>query len=242
MAFGPLSYGFGFLAGALSVLSPCVLPLLPVVAGTALAAHPRGVLALAGGLAASFTLVGLFVASVGFAIGLDAGWFRHLAAILLIAFGVVMLSTSLRERFRVVAAPLGNLADRWLARLRVGGIGGQLAVGLLLGIVWAPCVGPTLGAAAILASQGRDFPQVALVMALFGIGAALPMAIVGTASRRLALRGRRGLVGVERTGKLVLALLLIALGAIELAGLDRSVEAALVDASPGWLTSLTTRF
>src|SRR6185437_6570634 len=100
------------------VLSPCVLPLVPVVAGTALAAHPRGVFALAGGLVASFTLVGLFVASIGFAIGLDAGWFRHLAAILLIAFGVVLLSTSLRNRFSLASAPLGNLANRCLERFR----------------------------------------------------------------------------------------------------------------------------
>lgn len=242
MALGPASYGLGFLAGVLSVLSPCVLPLVPVIAGTALAAHPRGVFALAGGLVASFTLVGLFVASIGFAIGLDAGWFRHLAAILLIAFGVVLLSTSLRNRFSLASAPLGNLANRWLERFRAGGVGGQLAVGLLLGVVWAPCVGPTLGATAILASQGRDFPQVALVMALFGIGAALPMVIVGTASRRFAQRTRRGLVGIERTGKVALAVLIIALGAIELSGLDRSLEAALVDASPAWLTTLTTRF
>lgn len=242
MALGPASYGLGFLAGVLSVLSPCVLPLVPVVAGTALAAHPRGVFALAGGLVASFTLVGLFVASIGFAIGLDAGWFRHLAAILLIAFGVVLLSTSLRNRFSLASAPLGNLANRWLERFRAGGVGGQLAVGLLLGVVWAPCVGPTLGATAILASQGRDFPQVTLVMVLFGIGAALPMVIVGTASRRFAQRTRRGLVGIERTGKVALAVLIIALGAIELSGLDRSLEAALVDASPAWLTTLTTRF
>ncbi|MGH8800749.1 MAG: cytochrome c biogenesis protein CcdA, partial [Casimicrobiaceae bacterium] len=67
MGFGPLTYGLGFLAGALSVLSPCVLPLIPIVAGSAVSAHPRGALALAGGLALSFTAVGLFVASVGFA-------------------------------------------------------------------------------------------------------------------------------------------------------------------------------
>ena len=69
MAAGPLSYGFGFVAGTLSVLSPCVLPLLPIVAGTAASAHPRGVAALAAGLALSFTVVGLFIASIGFAIG-----------------------------------------------------------------------------------------------------------------------------------------------------------------------------
>ena len=92
MQLGPGSYGLGFLAGLLSILSPCVLPLVPIVVGTAVAAHPLGVLALAFGLAVSFTSVGLFVATVGLAIGLDADWFRRVAAVLLVGFGMVLLS------------------------------------------------------------------------------------------------------------------------------------------------------
>ncbi|MHB8725636.1 MAG: cytochrome c biogenesis CcdA family protein [Casimicrobiaceae bacterium] len=174
MILGPVSYGLGFMAGALSVLSPCVLPLVPIVAGAAASAHPRGIAALATGLALSFTTVGLFVATVGFAIGLDADWFRNLGAVLLVAFGVMLVSTSLRQRFTASTASIGAAADQWLRRMSIGGLGGQFVIGLLLGLVWAPCVGPTLGAAAVLASEGKDFPQVVLVMALFGIGAALP--------------------------------------------------------------------
>src|SRR5437879_5695607 len=73
---GSGSYALGFLAGVLTILSPCVLPLLPIIVGTALAAHPFGAVALALGLALSFTGVGLFVATVGFAVGLDTEWFR----------------------------------------------------------------------------------------------------------------------------------------------------------------------
>ena len=68
--------GLAFLAGILSVLSPCVLPLLPLVLGAAASEHRLGPAALAGGLALSFVAIGLFVATVGFAIGLDAGVFR----------------------------------------------------------------------------------------------------------------------------------------------------------------------
>ena len=84
--------------------------------------------------------------------------------------------------------PLEAIGDRWLRRVRVEGLGGQLAVGLLLGLVWAPCVGPTLGAAATLASQGRDLGQVAVLMTVFGIGAGLPLVIIGTLSRRRICR------------------------------------------------------
>jgi cytochrome c biogenesis protein CcdA len=242
MAFGPLSYGLGFVAGTLSVLSPCVLPLLPIVAGTAASAHPRGVAALAAGLALSFTVVGLFIASIGFAIGLDAEWFSHVAAVILIGLGVLLLSATLQQRFSASTASFGAHADQWLRRMRLEGARGQFAVGALLGLVWTPCVGPTLGAAAVLASQGRELPQIALVMALFGIGAAWPLAVLGTVSRRFAGRARGSLAGVERFGRYALGVLLIALGAIELTGLDRSLEALLVNASPAWLTTLTTRY
>ncbi|MFH1553757.1 MAG: cytochrome c biogenesis protein CcdA, partial [Pseudomonadota bacterium] len=80
-----------FLAGILSTLSPCVLPILPLVLGAAASQHRLGPVALAGGLALSFVTIGLFVATIGFSIGLDAGVFRAVAAVLLMAVGLVLL-------------------------------------------------------------------------------------------------------------------------------------------------------
>ena len=68
---GAGSAGLGFIAGVLSTLSPCVLPLLPLVFGAAVAAHRFGVLALAGGLMVSFVAIGLFVATLGLSLGLE---------------------------------------------------------------------------------------------------------------------------------------------------------------------------
>jgi len=77
MSFGPTTYGLGLLAGALSTLSPCVLPLLPVLLAAAAGAHRWGALALGAGLALSFTLVGIFLATLGASLGLDPDTFRH---------------------------------------------------------------------------------------------------------------------------------------------------------------------
>ncbi len=242
MELGPTSYGFGFLAGLLSILSPCVLPLVPIVAGTAVAAHRLGALALALGLALSFTGVGVFVATVGFAIGLDAEWFRRAAAVLLVGFGAILMSDFLQQRFAGATASLSSYGDRWLLRLRIEGLSGQLVIGFLLGLVWAPCVGPTLGAAATLASQGKSLGQVALVMALFGVGAALPLAAVGSISRHIFAAAKGNLVRVGIYGKCILGGLMVLLGLTMLTGWDRSLEAYLVDLSPAWLTELTTRF
>ncbi len=106
MDFGAGTYALGFSAGLLSILSPCVLPLVPILLATAASAHRLGALALSMGLMLSFTAIGLFVATIGFAIGLDGDWFRALAATLLVAFGVLLLSTAAQRRF---AASLGRI-------------------------------------------------------------------------------------------------------------------------------------
>jgi len=242
MVLGAGSAGVGLMAGALSILSPCVLPLIPIVIGTATASHRFGALALALGLAISFTAVGMFVATIGFAIGLDADWFRALAAAMLILFGVILLSARMQQRFAGATAALSNLGNRWLETIGVGGLGGQFAVGLLLGMVWVPCVGPTLGAAATLASQGNNLTGVALVMVSFGLGAGLALGIIGSLSRRLLASTRGNLLNVGVLGKHVLGATLIVVGVSIFAGWDKSIETWLVANSPAWLTALTTRF
>jgi len=108
--------------------------------------------------------------------------------------------------------------------------------------VWSPCVGPTLGAASVLAAKGEDLGQVALTMLVFGIGAALPLMLLGVLSREAMMRWRSRLVETGKTGKTLLGGLLIAIGLLVASGLDKWLEARLVDASPEWLTRLTTQF
>jgi cytochrome c biogenesis protein CcdA len=232
----------GFLAGLLSTLSPCVLPLLPLVVGSAVAAHRAGALMLALGLALSFTAIGLFVATVGFAIGLDGDVVRTVSAVLLMAIGLVLLSGALQARFAQATGGFGDAGSRLLARLSPRGLGGQFVVGALLGAVWSPCVGPTLGAASLLAARGQDIAAVALVMLAFGLGAATPLLLVSALSRSALLRWRGRMARAGQAGKLLFGGGAVAVSLLILTGLDRSVEAALVTASPDWLTDLTTRF
>jgi cytochrome c-type biogenesis protein len=233
--------GLAVFAGILSTLSPCVLPLLPIVLGTAAAEHRLGPAALAAGLALSFVTIGLFVATIGFAIGIDAGVFRSVAASLLVAVGVVLVVPRLQTRLAVAAGPLAHLTEQRFGRFSASGLGGQFAVGLLLGAVWSPCVGPTLGAASVLAAQGRDLVQVGSTMLLFGIGTALPLVVLGLLSREALLRWRNRLLVAGKGAKAALGTVLLLTGMLILSGFDKTVEAALVAASPAWLTDLTTR-
>src|SRR6202035_2079815 len=105
--------GLAYLAGVLSTLSPCVLPLLPLVIGAAAATHRLGPLALALGLASSFVVVGLFVATLGFSIGADADVFRIAAAALMILVGTVLIVPLFQLRLAQAAGPVSRWANEW---------------------------------------------------------------------------------------------------------------------------------
>jgi cytochrome c biogenesis protein CcdA len=233
--------GLALLAGLLSTLSPCVLPLVPIVIGTAMGEHRFGPVALTAGLALSFVVIGLFVASVGFAAGLDQELFRPIAAVLLILVGGALLVPRVQFQLGRVG-PVGNWAQAHAGGLSTRGLGGQFAVGLMLGAVWSPCVGPALGAASVLAARAENLLLVALTMFAFGIGTALPLLVVGMMSREALARWRNRLLAAGSGGKSLMGVTLVAIGALILTGLDKRIEAILVEASPAWLTELTTRF
>jgi cytochrome c-type biogenesis protein len=232
-----------FAAGLLSILSPCVLPLVPIVLGAAVTAHPLGALALAAGLALSFTGLGLMLALVGFSLGIDAGLFRLAAAAIMVVLGAILLVPPWQARLAAAGGPVSGWADRhFSSSFASSGLAGQFAIGLLLGAVWSPCVGPTLGAASLLASQGHDLLRVTLTMAVFGVGAALPLVLLGLLSRAALMRVRTSLMSAGKFGKALLGASFIVLGFLIVSGADKRVEAALVNASPQWLTNLTTTF
>jgi cytochrome c biogenesis protein CcdA len=113
-------------------------------------------------------------------------------------------------------------------------------IGALLGLVWTPCVGPTLGAAITLASQGTDLGKILIVMTIFGLGAGIPLALIGMVSRS-AMQGAKGALGkVGKYGKQVLGGFLIVISLLVISGQDKPLEAFLLKHSPAWLTDLST--
>jgi cytochrome c biogenesis protein CcdA len=206
----------------------------------AVAEHRLAPLALAAGVALSFTAIGLFVATIGFSIGLDMTVFRTGAAVLLIIVGSVLLLPRLQVGFATAAGPVSNWTQSRFSGLSTSGISGQFGVGLLLGAVWAPCVGPTLGAASVMAARGENLGMVTLTMMAFGIGTALPLLLLSTLSREALLRWRGRMMSTASGLKMALGVLLIVAGAMTLSGLDKTVQTVLLDALPDWFLALTT--
>jgi cytochrome c biogenesis protein CcdA len=230
------------LAGVLASLSPCVLPILPIVLAAAAAEHRLGPLALAGGLALSFAAAGLALGLAGFALGLDAEHLRLGAALLMLLAGLLMLAAPLATRVSAVAEhavrPIAGLAQRMAAR----GVGGQFALGAVLGLAWAPCTGPALGAAVALSASAATAPAAGATMLAFAMGAALPLVALGYAARGAAPGLRRRLGAAGGAARPVLGAALLLFGALVLTGLDKTIEAAATAALPDSWVQLVVRF
>ena len=162
--------------------------------------------------------------------------------LLLILVGGALLMPRLQLQLAAAAGPIGHWAQEHAGGFSTRGLGGQFVVGLMLGAIWSPCVGPTLGAASVLAASAENLTVVTLTMFAFGIGAALPLLAIGMMSREALVRWRKSLLAAGSGGKVVMGVMLVAIGALILTGLDKRIETILVEASPDWLTELTTRF
>ena len=167
--------GLAFAAGLLTVAAPCVLPLLPVVLGATAAGGPgaRPVF-IAAGFALSFTLLALVFGSVQHLLGLEQQTVRNLGAGLLVVFGLCMVWPGAFQRLSIACGGLLNRVSQVGDRAGPGWAGGIL-VGVSLGAIWTPCAGPVLATILTLVATQSSWAASAGLLALYALGAALPM-------------------------------------------------------------------
>lgn len=237
-----MSYLLSLVAGLLTSLSPCVLPALPLIVGSASAEHRKAPLAVALGMILSFSILGIFFAASGPALGIDPGLVRLVAAGLMFVFGLVMVSSRLQDLFLKFLTPLSNLGNNKLASGKFKGLIGQFNLGALLGVVWSPCVGPTLGAAVGMASQRENLMQSSLMMLLFGVGSAIPLLFIAYGSRRIFNTHRGQLMSSGQSTKVTMGALMMTVGGGILLGLDKIIEAKALDILPSNWVDLVSRF
>lgn len=231
-----LALPLAFAAGLLTILSPCILPLAPIVVASARAEDPRGPLALAAGLALTFALVGAGLAAFGVEVGGVVG-LRLVAAAVMVAVGVVLLLPRAADKLESALAGISGASGRmggWLPR---HGLMGQAAAGAVLALAWAPCAGPTLGAAFALAAGRGTFAAAMLTMFVYALGAAGAMLAVGFGLGRMTKAAKADTVLAGKVGRAALGLSLVVFGGLVVTGLDHQVEAAMVQAMPDWLAS-----
>ena len=221
-----------FFAGIVATLSPCVLPVLPLMAGSSLQKNKASALVLAAGLIFSFTLIGLIFSSTVSFMGLTEGQVRIVSASMLILFGIILLSSRLKSKLGSYSTPFANVAHSISQKLENKGLLGQFGIGTLLGAAWGPCVGPTLGLTLGLASNQETQFQAALLMAVFGVGMSLPFLGVAYGFRSILLRNKSKLAGLNAYAVPALGLILAFTGTMMITGIDKQIEASLVEMLP----------
>lgn len=234
-----LTYFWAYVAGALTLINPCVLPLLPIIIASAFQASRLGPLALAAGLIVSFTIVGVGVTAFGHLAGVDNDTINRVAAVLMILFGVVLLVPQAQNALSGFTSPLADRANAGMDRVGNAGLPGQFAIGALLGAVWSPCVGPTLGGAIGLAAAGEGLGQATLTMVLFGLGVSTVLMALSYGSRGVLSTRREHLMRLMPYARPVMGVALLVVGIAIFFHFERVVESWLLDLMPAWLQDLS---
>lgn len=230
------------LAGGLTILSPCILPIAPVVLASALTQHRFGGLALALGLGISFAAIGLSLTLLEAAFGFDASVVKQVGGVIMVLVGIMAFLPKSVDVFAMAAGPVSTWASETAAPIKADGLAGQFAIGALLALIWSPCVGPTLGAAFALSSSGQGLFLAAATMLAFAFGASAALLGLGFVLRGSLKKHNALLKGVSANGRILLGASMLLVGGLVLTGLDEALGRLIVSASPAWVVSLTTRF
>ena len=233
-----LLIGFAFLAGVVTVLSPCILPVLPVVLSGGIGggkARPWGVIT---GFTVSFTVFTLTLSTLVQTLGLDPDLLRWVAAGLILVFGVVLVVPVLKDTFMAWTTALVTRSSQVRPGRPAGGYGSGLVLGLGLGLVWTPCVGPIMASVITLAlSQSVDAASVFITLA-YTFGTAIPLFLIMVGGRTLLNRApwfTRHSSGIQRGFGVLMVITAVAL----FSGGDRAFSSWLLTTFPSYGSGLT---
>ena len=230
---------FAYGAGLLTLINPCVLPVLPIVLATALQASRWGPVALAAGMSLSFVVLGVSVTAFGRAVGLTTDDIAQAGAVLMILFGIVMLVPQASAVFSTATAGFAARADSGLDDVDRGSLTGQFVGGMLLGAVWSPCVGPTLGGAISLASQGESLLRATSIMVFFALGISTIILALGYGARSALQKRQAAKRRFAIAARPLLGAIFIAVGLMLFFKWHYVIESWLLDIMPIWLQDLS---
>ncbi|WP_425040514.1 cytochrome c biogenesis CcdA family protein [Primorskyibacter sp. S187A] len=234
-----MEFLLAYAAGLLTLINPCVVPVLPIVLASAAQAGRGGPAYLALGMAASFVVLGLSVTAFGHLIGLDADSLARAGALVMIAFGAILLVPKLSTAFSTATAGVAASADSTMSRMEGTSPAGQLAGGALLGAVWSPCIGPTLGSAIALASQGESLLRAGSIMAFFAAGVATLILALGYGAKGILQRNREAFQRIANASRPLLGVTFVVVGLSLYFGLHHVIEIWALDNLPPWLVDLS---
>ncbi len=232
-------YLLGFSAGGLSLLAPCVLPILPLIISSSLRTSKYGPILTALGLTFSFTLFGILTNV--FTSVFDPDLIRSIGAIVLILVGLIFLIPNLKDLSSTTFQKISDVGFRLQNKIPPKHPLADFFGGALLGMIWSPCTGPTLGLAIGLASKAQDLTHATLIFLFFGLGAGLGLLALGFLIQKFTFL-RTKLLSFGKFLNMGAGIFSVFLGVLILTGFDAELEEFLLNLMPQWLIQFTVQF
>lgn len=185
---------FALLAGVLTIASPCVLPILPIVLGTSLSASAERInkfrpLFIVSGFVLTFAALGMLLASVSQSVAIAHETLRLIAIGALMLAGLAMLWRRPYEWLMAyLSGPLNRIGSTG-GNAGSGNLGG-FVLGMSLGAVWTPCAGPVLASILVLVAKAQNIGWSGLLLILYAIGAGIPMLLIAYGGQFMTTRVR----------------------------------------------------
>lgn len=230
-----LLIAFAFLAGIVTILSPCILPILPIVLSGSLGGGRRRPLGVVTGFVASFTIFTLFLSAIVKAFGVSADWLRTFSIIVIGLFGLSLLIPQTQLTLEKIFSRLSGFIPQGRER---SGFGGGLVIGLSLGLLWTPCVGPILASVISLALSGSVTGSAFFITLAYALGTAIPLLAIVVGGRRL-INKNPWLTSRTATIQKAFGVIMIVLAVAIFLNLDRKFQAYIITKFPRYGAGLT---
>ena len=234
-----VDFVLGYVAGLLTLINPCVLPILPIVLATALQAGRAGPLAVAAGLSVVFVTLGMAFSVLGQSQYFNEGTIAKFSAVMMIGFGLVLLVPRLSERFATATAGVSARADMQIDNTDRTSLQGQFLGGALLGAVWSPCIGPTLGGAISLANSGDGILQAFFIMVAFALGVSTIILALGYGAQSVIRDRQAWMRNFASAARPIMGGVFVAVGLAIFLNLHKMIEIWALDTLPEWFLNLS---
>lgn len=226
---------FAFLAGIVTVLSPCILPILPIVLSGSLGSSRLRPFGIVIGFVLSFTVFTLSLATIVKSTGLSADFLRNFSVIIILGFGLSLLV----PKFQLWMSLLFNKLSAFGPKQNLNsGFFGGLVLGFGLGLVWTPCVGPIIASVITLAATSNVSFGAVLITLAYSLGTAIPMFLIIRGGSHALSRIPWLVANTEKIQKIFGVLMIVVAIAI-FYSLDRKFQTFVLNVFPQYGTGLT---
>ena len=215
-----------FIAGVVTIMKPCCLPLVPIIFSGS-GGHRLRPLAIVSGLTVSFTTMGVLVSAFGATFGAYTDYLRNIAILFIITMGVVLFDADVNMEFMKLSGAITQglrqnfgFLNKFSSKMPEGSLTSGFFLGMSLGILWIPCVGPVLGAVLAFVASAGDVTYGAWMLFVYSIGMSLPMLTIAYYGKKITSR----YTWFSRNGELLKklsGLVLIVAGILLLFGIDK---------------------